>query len=173
MGDGHPEGLSFSQLFAEIAKYYSSEIGTNIDHIMDENMNIYSTGSIMEIWELVLGIAIKGRNREKNINTILRMRAQTQEELMRIISKLINKLGENVSVIDNTASQQDKSVVAPSNNNETDIIIELSEENEQLRENIQELNAQIASLKEKSNGIKAELESRNKEKRELINIMIK
>jgi len=48
---------------------------------------------------------------------------------MRIISKLINNLGENVSVIDNSSII----AVPVHTNNDTDIIIELSEENEQLR----------------------------------------
>lgn len=44
---------------------------------------------------------------------------------MRIISKLINRLGENVSLIDNPASQ----VVNPAaiiSSNDADLIIELS-----------------------------------------------
>lgn len=61
---------------------------------------------------------------------------------MRIISKLINKLGENVSVIASSDNNQnDKQAANNLNNNDTDIIIELSEENEQLREKIQELTA--------------------------------
>ena len=61
---------------------------------------------------------------------------------MRIISKLINKLGENVSVIASSDNNQnDKQAANNLNNNDTDIIIELSEENEQLREKIQERTA--------------------------------
>lgn len=82
------------------------------------------------------------------------MRTQTQEELMRIISKLINKLGENVSVIESGNVQQNQSAINMGSN-DTNIIIELSEENEQLRERVEELSGQIQGLSEKNNTLKA------------------
>lgn len=50
---------------------------------------------------------------------------------MRIISKLINKLGENVSVIESSNAQASQSVinVGGGTSNDTNIIMELSEEN--------------------------------------------
>lgn len=46
---------------------------------------------------------------------------------MRIISKLINNLGENVSSIDGPANRSVSQVSGGGNSNDTDLIIELSE----------------------------------------------
>ena len=51
---------SLTQVLLSIGKYFKQEIGTDIqDHI--DGLNVYK--SPMEVWELLLGIAIKGSNR--------------------------------------------------------------------------------------------------------------
>ena len=88
------------------------------------------------------------------------MRPQTQQQLMRIISKLINKLGENVSVIENSASN----IINPTahvSSNDADLILELSDENQQLKQKLEQLNNQISVLKEKNKNLKIQLDERN------------
>jgi hypothetical protein len=51
---------SLTQVLQTIGKYFQQEIGTDIkDHI--DKLNVYKHP--MEVWELCLGIAIKGNNR--------------------------------------------------------------------------------------------------------------
>ena len=53
-----------------MGKYFKDEIGTDISqHI--ESLNVYR--NVFEVWELALGIAIKGNNRSNNINLIFQM----------------------------------------------------------------------------------------------------
>lgn len=51
----------------------------------------------MDIWELLLGIAIKGNNRGENITLILDMDHAIQAELMGIVSGIIDKFGQNTA----------------------------------------------------------------------------
>lgn len=50
-----------------IGKYYREEIGTDISQHL-QGLNVYK--NVREVWELLLGIAIKGGNRSNNINLI-------------------------------------------------------------------------------------------------------
>jgi hypothetical protein len=56
-------GTGFAEVCAEVSRYYAKEIGTNVANMVGGGGNIYSSESVMELWELILGIAIKGRNR--------------------------------------------------------------------------------------------------------------
>lgn len=51
----------------------------------------------MEVWELCLGIAIKGNNRGENITLILDMDHAIQAELVGIVSEIIDKFGQNAA----------------------------------------------------------------------------
>ena len=51
----------------------------------------------MDVWELLLGIAIKGNNRAENINLILDMHHLIQAELVGIVSAIIDKFGQNAA----------------------------------------------------------------------------
>jgi len=51
----------------------------------------------MDLWELLLGIAIKGSNRGNNINMILDMDHNVQAELVGIVSSIIDKFGQGAA----------------------------------------------------------------------------
>jgi hypothetical protein len=51
----------------------------------------------MEVWELALGIAIKGRNRGPNINLIFQMDKDMQAELAAIVSSITDKFGQRAA----------------------------------------------------------------------------
>jgi hypothetical protein len=85
---------SYTQVLQAIAKYFQEEIGTDVNqHI--QSLNAYK--NITEVWELLLGIAIKGSNRGKNITLILDMDHAMQAELMGIVTGIIDKFGQNAS----------------------------------------------------------------------------
>jgi dynactin complex subunit len=116
----------------------------------------------------VLGIAIKGRNRENNINAILNMRQQSQEDMMRVIAKLINSLGENVLVIEEVRSSE---VIGSGKGTNANIIADLEEENEQRKEKIDELQNEVAMLRDKNRSLKSEVDERNREQAAIIELM--
>ena len=51
----------------------------------------------MDLWQLLLGIAIKGSNRGNNINLILDMDHTVQAELVGIVSSIIDKFGQEAA----------------------------------------------------------------------------
>lgn len=51
----------------------------------------------MDLWQLLLGIAIKGSNRGNNINLILDMDHNVQSELVGIVSSIIDKFGQEAA----------------------------------------------------------------------------
>jgi hypothetical protein len=74
-----------------MGKYFKDEIGTDISqHI--ESLNVYR--NVFEVWELALGIAIKGSNRSNNINLIFQMDREMQAELVKIVTNIIDKFGQ-------------------------------------------------------------------------------
>ena len=74
-----------------MGKYFKDEIGTDISqHI--ESLNVYR--NVFEVWELALGIAIKGNNRSNNINLIFQMDRAMQAELVKIVTNIIDKFGQ-------------------------------------------------------------------------------
>ena len=77
-----------------IEQYFREEIGTDIKDYAD-NINIFKRP--FEVWELLLGIAIKGNNRGTNINLILDMDHETQSELVGIVSSIIDKFGQHAA----------------------------------------------------------------------------
>ena len=98
----------------------------------------------------MLGIAIKGNNREQNINQILKMDSKNQEELGRIVSKVITMFGDNASKIDSEANRNSFNPYEANN----DLFFELSEENEQLKEKIDEYQEEIRQLKETTKNLR-------------------
>jgi hypothetical protein len=85
---------NLTQVLQAIANYFQQEIGTDIkDHI--DRINVYK--SPMDVWELLLGIAIKGSNRGDNITLILDMDHATQAELVGIVSSIIDKFGQSAA----------------------------------------------------------------------------
>jgi uncharacterized coiled-coil DUF342 family protein len=91
------------------------------------------------------------------------MRQQAQEDLMRIISKLINSLGENVSIIEEPPIEGQSAGLQPGGtSNDANLILELSEENEHLKEKIEDLHREVISSEEKSKHLKKEIDEKNK-----------
>jgi hypothetical protein len=82
---------SFLKLFDHISNYYANQIGINVRHLVTQ-LNVYT--DVMEVWELALGLAIKGNKREHHINIILQMDSHLQQQLMKVVSNIINKMGE-------------------------------------------------------------------------------
>ena len=77
-----------------MGKYFKDEIGTDISqHI--ESLNVYR--NVFEVWELALGIAIKGNNRSNNINLIFQMDRAMQAELVKIVTNIIDKFGQTAA----------------------------------------------------------------------------
>jgi hypothetical protein len=62
--DSYPEVLNL------ISRYFLEVIGTNIKEHID-GINAYK--NVMEVWELLLGMAIKGSKRDENISLIFEM----------------------------------------------------------------------------------------------------
>lgn len=81
-------------MLSYIEKYFKEEIGTDIKQHL-EGLNVYKQP--MELWELLLGIAIKGNNRGENITLILDMDHVIQAELVGIVSGIIDKFGQNAA----------------------------------------------------------------------------
>ena len=71
-----------------------TEIGTDIKEHIDR-INVYKNP--IDVWELILGIAIKGNNRGENITLILDMDHAIQAELVGIVSAIIDKFGQNAA----------------------------------------------------------------------------
>lgn len=53
-----------------------------------------------EVWELLLGIAIKGNNRNNNINIIFELDHSMQAELVTTVTNIIDKFGQSTARID-------------------------------------------------------------------------
>lgn len=85
---------NYAQVLSEIEKYFKNELQTDIKQHIDR-LNVYKNP--MEVWELLLGIAIKGNNRGENITLILDMDHNVQAELVGIVSNIIDKFGQNAA----------------------------------------------------------------------------
>lgn len=89
-------------------------------------MNVYKQP--MDLWELLLGIAIKGGNRGQNITFILNMDHNVQAELVGIVSGIIDKFGQESA---NSKAKQDvekEEFEEPMN--EKELLMNLLRENE-------------------------------------------
>ena len=87
---------------------------------------------------------------------------QAQEELMKVISKVITKFGENVSTLESRSSLTENASNIYNMDNNAEIIIELSDENQQLKERIEEYINEVKELKEKGKNLEAELSEKKK-----------
>jgi chromosome segregation ATPase len=85
---------------------------------------------------------------------------------MRIISKLINSLGEKVSAIESPMSQSMGGADA-------NIIVELSEENDELKARINELQSEVALLTDKAKALRAEMEDRANEYTTVVELIVR
>lgn len=74
-----------------VNSYYKKQLNCNVSSII-ENLNIFKNP--MTMWELLIGVAIKGRNRDVNINVILQMELEEQSELMLLVEDVIEKLNQ-------------------------------------------------------------------------------
>jgi hypothetical protein len=61
---------SINNILNAIDKYYLKELKCNIKKLINE-INIFKNP--FDVWELLIGVAIKGKNRDANINVILEM----------------------------------------------------------------------------------------------------
>jgi hypothetical protein len=80
---------------------------------------------VKEVWELLLGIAIKGNNRNNNISLIFGMDHSMQAELVKIVTDIIEKFGQNTAQIDAEDPAEDNK----ENGNDRRMVIELLQEN--------------------------------------------
>ena len=103
----------------------------------------------MEVWELLLGAAIKGSHRSHNINLIFQMDQALQAELVGIVSGIIDKFGQNTRKSLSQEDPQEPSQGVDNNEASKDrqIITELLAENEDLKETIKELEAELGREK--------------------------
>lgn len=80
-----------------MAKYFKEEIGTDLSqHFNSINLE----RNIIEVWELVLAIAIKGNKRNENINIFFELDHQIQVELVTTVSNILDKFGQNTAPIE-------------------------------------------------------------------------
>jgi hypothetical protein len=113
---------SYSQVLETIGRYFKEEIGTDISqHLL--SLNVYK--NVKEVWELLLGIAIKGNNRNNNISLIFGMEHSMQAELVKIVTDIIEKFGQNTAQIDAEDPVEDHK----ENSNDRQMVIELLQEN--------------------------------------------
>lgn len=78
-----------------IGKYFRDIITTDITHVI-ETLNVFKNS--FEIWELLLCIAIKGKNKSDNINLILVMESEKMAELAGIVTAIIDRFGKTSAI---------------------------------------------------------------------------
>jgi len=89
-----------------------------------------------DVWELLLGIAIKGNNRNNNISLIFEMDHSLQAELVKIVTDIIDKFGQNTAAIEEEPEEEPPS-------NDRQMVVELAQENEVLREECHRLETEL------------------------------
>jgi hypothetical protein len=107
-----------------MGRYFREEIGTDISQHL-QGLNVYR--NVREVWELLLGIAIKGNNRNNNISLIFEMDHSIQADLVKIVTEIIDKFGQNTAAIEEELEEEPPT-------NDRQMMVELAQENEVLRE---------------------------------------
>jgi hypothetical protein len=59
-----------NNILKAISNYFKKQLNCNVSSII-QNLNIFK--SPFHLWELLIGVAIRGKNRDTNINLILQM----------------------------------------------------------------------------------------------------
>ena len=59
-----------NNILKAISNYFKKQLNCNVSSII-QNLNIFK--SPFQLWELLIGVAIRGKNRDTNINLILQM----------------------------------------------------------------------------------------------------
>jgi myosin heavy subunit len=80
-------------------------------------------------------------------------------------------LGENVSLIEDTVEGQSVILQHAGNSNDTNLILELSEENEQLKDKVEDLNRELSKQDDRMKHLKHEIHEKSKQQSHIIDFI--